>query len=486
MSLPITQPPNPCITHPLPAPSHTETTLDTAVEEISAALTQIEVIISDVESDSAESVSNPPKATFTDLPSEILLIIFAHACKNSERWEALCLSLACSYWRALMLAEPPFWSNISLTVRDRDPYNTPPLSTSAQIRIAQLTLLYLKRSEDCLLSVSIKIPTRFRGLNTDIPWQLHISIAALNYLQKASKRIKHLYLRTDHSLLHDFAYLIPCSLEMDSRHSRPCSETIPLPRLTSLTVDYVSRNSCYLPFQNIPRLTHLSLGYEGLHFFQKSAGSQPQVIPDLKFPRLTTLTISNSLNFYQLCRSMTLTKTPSCPRQVILINMTSLADFLVSSPATAQAKFPDVSSLKISNSPNAFTAAFCRAFQLSGLKSFELEYNPDSLSDNAPGSNEPRNLSIPWTELACDIIYFIRRCPMIQIVTVRSAHECFYPRSELVQEISFGVGLRPELRIVGFPTHSDEHDAAGLLNASAMMEYLRSFEDRTVLDSDDP
>ncbi|KIK68566.1 hypothetical protein GYMLUDRAFT_36027 [Collybiopsis luxurians FD-317 M1] len=482
MSIPVTQPLNSLVTEPLAGHSHQGNALDTAVEEISAALTQIEVILSDNDSDNAEEIplnlsnttSQTPGAAFTDLPSEILLIIFGYACLTGERWEALSLSLVCACWRALMLADPNLWSNIALAVRDRDPRSTPSLSTSSLIRMARLTQLYLQRSEDCLLSVTIKIPTRFKSLNTNTPWQSYISIAALSYLQEASARISHLHLRVDHNLLHDFAYVSPCPLAIDSRHNHPCSETIPLPHLTSLTVDYISRNCFYFPFQNLSRLTHLSLGHEGLYFFQKSAASQAQPVPDLKFPRLTTYTIFDSSSFYQLCRTMTLTNASPRIRQVVLANMPSLADLTISNHASAQALFPEVSALKIINSPDTFTATFCRVFQFPALKSFELEYNP-SLG-NAPNSTRPRDLPIPWTELACDIIYFIRRCPMIQTVILRNAHDSCYPRSELVQEITFESGINPEVHIVGFPMHSDEHNAAALLSASAMMEYLRGFE----------
>ncbi|KAE9407967.1 hypothetical protein BT96DRAFT_56537 [Gymnopus androsaceus JB14] len=244
------------------------------------------------------------RTTFSDLPSEILLVIFAYACRTGEHWEALSCSLVCAHWRALVFSDPNMFSHIALVAHDRDPYPTPPTFTSAHLRMVKLTHLYLERSENCFLSVTIKTPTRFRGMNASIPWQSYISVAAIDILQRNSQRIKHLHLRVDHGLLHDLAYWDPCGEDIDSGHSLPCSQVIPFDNLSSLSVDYISRNFFYFPFQSLPRLKHLTFSNEGFYFFQKTTS---QNVPALKFPKLETFGISQSPNFHQLCRAMGVT-----------------------------------------------------------------------------------------------------------------------------------------------------------------------------------
>ncbi|KAF9078786.1 hypothetical protein BDP27DRAFT_1396995 [Rhodocollybia butyracea] len=478
MSSPISQPLNPYTAEPL-APLHPDSALDAAVDEISAALTQIEVILSDAGSNIPEGSvklctkrsSEPPAphvptAEFSDLPVEILLVIFAYASQTGEHWEALSLSLVCTQWRALLLADPHMWCHIALVVRDRDPYPTPPASTSALLRMARLTTLYLERSGTNMLSVTIKMPTRFRGLNANTPWQSHISVAAINTLQMHSELIKHLHLRVDHGLLHEFAYEQPCSLNIDSSHNVPCSITIPLPNLTSLSVDYISRNCFYFPFQALNNLNHLTLSNEGFSFFQKSVSRS---MPDLDFPELTSFVISQSPSFSHLCRVMSVTNASPFIKQVVLNQMPSLVDLAISSHAISKAVFPEVSALKIVNSPDEFTAKFCRVFQFSALRSFELVYTPPKHATS----------SMSWTALAYDIVCFIRRCTAIQRVTVRNVHEHFYPNAELVRGMTFETGISPDVYIIGFPIYcSAEDDANEMLSATSIVEFLSGFEVR--------
>ncbi|KAJ3788497.1 hypothetical protein GGU11DRAFT_785870 [Lentinula aff. detonsa] len=446
--------------------------LDAAVEELSAALTQIKVIISDTTSEIAEETHTSKvdevvtvrvrQASFCDLPSEILLAIFSYACQVGESWEALSFSLVCGQWRALMLADPNLWSNIALIVSDLFPNPTPSLSFSALLRMAKLTLLYLERSEDCMLSVTVKMPTRFRGLNAN--WQSYISVGAINFLQRNSHRIKHLHLRTDHGLLHAFAYEEPCLV--DSGHDQPCSDTIPLPHLISLSVEYVSRHRFYFPFQRISRLKHLALGNEGL-IFQKSPS---QTVPSLTFPRLTRLVVSEPSSFHQFCRTMTLINALPRIKQVILKQIPRLADLSIS---RQQVILQETSLLKISESSDAFLSTFCRVYQFSGLKAFELDY------DIAERSSASSSTAVAWTDLVCDIVYFIRRCPMIQTITVRNARESCYPRAndpgaQLVEEVVFEPQISPNVHIIGFPIDGPETE--GPPTARAMMEFFRGFE----------
>lgn len=482
MSLPASRAPNSCFVKPL-SYTFTGTALNTAVDEISTALTRIEVVSSGDTSqmeafdENDEPSSGRLTATFCDLPSEILLVIFAYASQTGERWEALSFSLVCRHWRALMLSDPSLWSHIALVVHDCDPQPTPPTFTSSHLRMVKLTRMYLERSENCFLSVTIQTPTRFRGLNANIPWQSYISVAAIDSLQRECHRIQHLHLRVDHGLLHDFAYRNPCRGKVDSGHSRPCSETIPLDFLVSLSVDYISRNFFYFPFRSLPQLKHLTLSNEGFSFFQESTS---QSVPELRFPKLVSFRISESPSFHHLCRTMTVTNASPRIQQVVLLRMPSLADFIVSSNAISQAIFPEISALKIVDSSDHFTATFCRVFQFSALRSFELVYSPPTTMStgsngimNKPISSKSR---IGWQELACDIVYFIGRCPMIQSVTLRSAREQRYPETKVVQGITFQPGISPDIYIVGFPLDSSEDVEEGALTANAMMRFLAVFE----------
>ncbi|KAJ3920346.1 hypothetical protein F5877DRAFT_77247 [Lentinula edodes] len=443
---------------PLSSASHMGSPLDTGVEEIAVALTQIEAALLDTTSEISretqcadEVPTRTSRASFRHLPSEILLTIFKHACQVGENWEALSFSLVCKQWRALMLVDPDLWSHITLTVRDLFPNPTPSSSVSTLLRMAKLTSLYLERSVDCMLSVTIKMPTRFRGLNAN--WQSYVSVGAINYLQSNSRRIKHLRLRVDHGLLHAFAYVDPCLAEIDSGHNQPCSDTIALPHLVSLSLEYVSRHCFYFPFQHLPRLRHLTLGNEGFCFFPKSS-SEPS--PALTFPKLRSLVISEASSFQQLCRTMTLINVLPHIKQVVLTQMPRLVSI-----SRQQAIFPVISKLKIANSSDVFLSTFCRVFQFSALEAFELIY--DVARQSSSGSQ------IAWTDLVRDIVYFIRRCPMVRSVTVRNAREHCYPSAELVREITFEPRISPNVCIVGFPRLEIE----GGLTASAMMEFLQ-------------
>ncbi|KAJ3867441.1 hypothetical protein EV359DRAFT_61484 [Lentinula novae-zelandiae] len=449
---------------PVSSASHMGSPLDTGVEEIAVALTQIEAALLDTmteinrETQCADEVpTRTSRASFCHLPSEILLTIFKHACQVGENWEALSFSLVCKQWRALMLVDPDLWSHITLTVRDLFPNPTPSSSVSTLLRMAKLTSLYLERSVDCMLSVTIRMPTRFRGLNAN--WQSYVSVGAINYLQSNSRRIKHLRLRVDHGLLHAFAYVDPCLAEIDSGHNQPCSDTISLPHLVSLSLEYVSRHCFYFPFQHIPRLRHLTLGNEGFCFFPKSS-SEPS--PALTFPKLRSLVVSEASSLQQLCRTMTLINVLPHIKQLVLTQMPRLGDLPTS---RQQAIFPVISKLKIANSSDFFLSTFCRVFQFSALEAFELIYDVAGQSSSSS--------RISWTNLVCDIVYFIRRCPMIRSVTVRNAREHCYPSAELVREITVEPRISPNVCIVGFPRLEIEGE---LTAASAMMEFLQRSE----------
>ncbi|GAW06848.1 hypothetical protein LENED_008800 [Lentinula edodes] len=152
--------------------------------------------------------------------------------------------------------------------------------------------------------------------------------------------------------------------------------TIALPHLVSLSLEYVSRHCFYFPFQHLPRLRHLTLGNEGFCFFPKSS-SEPS--PALTFPKLRSLVISEASSFQQLCRTMTLINVLPHIKQVVLTQMPRL---MFSYPLFA--------------------------------------------GQSSSGSQ------IAWTDLVRDIVYFIRRCPMIRSVTVRNAREHCYPSAELI------------------------------------------------------
>ncbi|KAJ4490202.1 hypothetical protein J3R30DRAFT_46925 [Lentinula aciculospora] len=458
------------IVDPLSA-SHIGSSLDTTAKDIAIGLTQIESILSDATHETAPKIQysdredgvspvRVPRASFRDLPSEILLTIFSYSCQVGESWEALSFSLVCTQWRALMLADPSLWTHIALTIRDLFPNPTPSSSVSDLLRMARLTLLYLERSEDYMLSVTIKMPTRFRGLNAN--WQSYISVGAVDSLRRNSSRIEQLNLRVDHGLLHAFVYEDPCLAELDSGHNQPCSHMIPLPYLVSLSVEYISRHWFYFPFQHLPRLKHLALSEEGFSFFQKSTSETAHA---LSFPRLSTLVVSEPSSFRQLCRTISLIDDLPHIEQVVLTQIPRLADLSI---LRQQDLSLEISLLKISNSSDVFLSTFCRVFQFSGLKAFELVYDfVEPRSSNSPAA-------IAWSDLVCDIIYFIRRCPMIQSVTVRNAREHCYPTAELVQEITFEPQISPDVYIVGFPLLETESETA--LTATAMMDFLRNSE----------
>ncbi|KAJ3773537.1 hypothetical protein FB446DRAFT_844726 [Lentinula raphanica] len=447
--------------------SYTEGPLDTAGEDL---LNQIQLIISDNSADATETIhtSGPDwfltspviPASVCDLPPEILLAIFSYACQTGVQWESSSISLVCRHWRELMLSDPSLWSHIVLNVNDMFPNPTPPLSVSALLRMAMLTNLYLKRSEDCMLSVTIKMPTRFRGLNAD--WQSYISAGAMHFLQNHSYRIKHLHLRVDHGLLHAFAYKDPCSAEIDSGHDQPCSGTIPLHHLVSLTVEYVSRHCFYFPFQRIPRLKHLTLGNEGFSFFMSSS----QAVPALTVPLLTRLVISEPSSFHQLSRTMTLLNALPRIKQVVLKQVPILAD--LSPYSRQQVISSEISSLKIYKSSVAFLTTFCRSYQFPALKSFELGLDV--------------TVEMAWSILVGAVVDFIRRCPMIQTVTIRDARDAYRSctnsaRLDLEENIFFGPQISPKVRIIGFPGHVSETEEP--LTAATMMNFFRSLGVRT-------
>ncbi|KAF9032168.1 hypothetical protein BDZ89DRAFT_597990 [Hymenopellis radicata] len=101
------------------------------------------------------------------LPTEILVVIFASACTSFQEWEyktPLSISLVCSKWRDIAMSKPTLWTNIYVA----------PYSKAYGIPVFKY---YLQRCGGIPLSVKVEIPVRARAClddyDVDTPYEDH-------------------------------------------------------------------------------------------------------------------------------------------------------------------------------------------------------------------------------------------------------------------------------------------------------------------------